>query len=148
MRENEIYQQIMAFKRKYPKTVAWRLRKHCAVLAMHLDPDEKILYAFTGQKNDNPLDFTNTNAIVLTDRRLIMACKRLVFGYFLTSITPDMYNDMEVAGGIIWGTLTIDTVKEVVVLSDIQKEAMPEIENTISEYMENAKKQYEDKDSE
>jgi len=148
MRENEVYQLIMAFKRKYPKTVAWRLRKHCAVLAMHLDPDEKILYAFTGQKNDNPLDFTNTNAIVLTDRRLIMACKRLVFGYFLTSITPDMYNDMEVAGGIIWGTLTIDTVKEVVVLSDIQKEAMPEIENTISEYMENAKKQYEDKDSE
>jgi len=141
MRENEIYQQIMAFKRKYPKTVAWRLKKHCAVLAMHLDPDEKILYAFTGQKNDNPLDFTNTNAIVLTDRRLLMACKRLVFGYFITSITPDMYNDMEVAGGIIWGTLTIDTVKEVVVLSDIQKEAMPEIENTISEYMENAKKE-------
>src|SRR5574344_1115667 len=145
---NENYKKVMAFKKKYPMTVAWRLKKHCEVLAMHLDPDEKILYAFTGQKNDNPLDFTNTNAIVLTDRRLIMACKRLVFGYFLTSITPDMYNDMEVAGGIIWGTLTIDTVKEVVVLSDIQKEAMPEIENTISEYMENAKKQYEDKDSE
>jgi hypothetical protein len=136
---NEVYEKVMAFKKKYPMTVAWRLKKHCEVLAMHLDPDEKILYAFTGQKNDNPLDFTNTNAIVLTDRRLLMATKRLVFGYFVTSITPDMYNDMEVAGGLIWGTVTIDTVKEVVVLSDIQKSALPEIENTISEYMENAK---------
>ena len=136
---NEVYEKVMAFKKKYPLTVAWRLKRHCQVLTMHLDPDEKILYAFTGQKNDNPFDFTNTNAIVLTDRRLLMATKRLLFGYFVTSVTPDLYNDMEVASGLIWGTITIDTVKEVVVFSDIQKEALPEIENTISEYMEKAK---------
>ena len=142
---NEVYEKVMAFKKKYPLTVAWRLKRHCQVLAMHLDSDEKILYAFTGQKNDNPFDFTNTNAIVLTDRRLLMATKRLLFGYFVTSVTPDLYNDMEVCSGLIWGTITIDTVKEVVVFSDIQKEALPEIENTISEYMEKAKSNDEER---
>lgn len=135
----KVYDEINTFRKKYPGTVAWRLKRHCEVVEQHLDDDEVIEYAFTAQKNDNPLDFTNTNAIVLTNKRMMMGCKRLVFGYFLTSITPDLYNDMEVVAGIIWGKLIIDTVKETIVLSDLDKDALPELQNKITDYMAEGK---------
>ena len=37
--------------------------------------------------------------------------------------------------GIIWGKLCIDTVKEVIMLSNIDKDALPEIETTITQMM-------------
>ena len=42
------------------------------------------------------MDFVNTNIIVLTDKRLIVATKRIVFGYFFRMITPDMFNDLTI----------------------------------------------------
>ena len=53
-----------------------------------------------------------------------------------------MYNDMEIYKGLIWGKVTIDTVKEVVVLTNISKKALDEIETNISEFMLEAKKKY------
>ena len=46
-----------------------------------------------------------------------------------------MYNDLTVMMGILWGKICIDTVKEVIMLSNIQKEALPEIETAISQTM-------------
>ena len=68
--------------------------------------------------------------------------KRILWGYLLSSITPDLYNDMQVFEGLIWGKVTIDTIKEVVVISNLDKNSLPEIETHISEYMMDAKKQY------
>ena len=111
----EVYRLAKEFKRKYPLTVAWRLRSHSKVIAKHLNPDEKILYVFMGQKNHSSFDFVNTNLIVLTSKRLMIATKRLLFGYFFIAVTPDMFNDLTVIDGIIWGRIKIDTVKEEVV---------------------------------
>ena len=57
-----------------------------------------------------------------------------------------MFNDLSVKMGIIWGKIEIDTIKEVVKLSNIQKEALPEIETSISEYMIREKKKYPNKE--
>ena len=52
----------------------------------------------------------------------------MLIGYFLNSITPDMYNDLEISSGLIWGKVYIDTVKETMVLSNIDKAALDHIE--------------------
>ena len=139
---NEIYEKAMVFKKKYPLTISWRLRQHCEIANKHLNSDEEVLYVFAAQKNDNPLDIVTTNIVVLTNQRIILATKRLLFGYFFTSITPDLFNDLKVNMGLIWGKIYIDTVKELVTLSNIQKEALPEIETAITQYMMKEKQKY------
>ena len=47
---------------------------------------------------------------------------------------------MQINVGIIWGTVTIDTMKEVIYFSNISKKALPEIQITINSYMVEARK--------
>ena len=140
----KVYEQLKKFKDKYPMTISWRLKKHAKVVEKHLNPGEKVLYAFAAQKNNNPLDIITTYAVIITNKRILLASKRVIFGYLITTITPDMFNDLTVKMGLIWGKVILDTVKEVVTLSNIQKEALDEIETNISEYMLEEKKKYAD----
>ena len=130
-----VYEQVRAFKNKYPMTVGWRLKQNSEVIEKHLNPGEKVLYAFVAQKNDNPLDIISTAVVALTNERILIGRKRVVMGYFLDSITPDMFNDLKISSGIIWGKVYIDYVKEFVTLSNIDKRALPEIETMITDYM-------------
>ena len=132
---SETYKMAKSFKWKYPLTVAWRIRQHCKIIDKHLNPGEKVKYVFLGQKNSGALDFTNTNVVVLTNKRLMLATKRLLFGYFFTSITPDMFNDLTIKKNIIWGRVVIDTIKEEVSLSNVSPNALPEIETNVVSYM-------------
>ena len=104
-----------------------------------MNPGEEVAYAFAAQKNDNPFDILSTFAIVLTNKRIILARKRLFFGYLFTAITPDLFNDLKVTKGIIWGRIYIDTVKEFVPISNIDPKALPAIETSITEFMMNEK---------
>ena len=143
---NGVYEKLKEFKQKYPMTIAWRLKKHAKIIEMHLNPGEEIKYAFAAQKNDNPFDIVTTYAIVLTNKRILLGTKRLLFGYFFTAITPDLFNDLKVRMGIIWGKVVIDTIKEEVILSNIQREALDDIETMITEYMMKEKKKYQKKE--
>jgi len=142
---SETYKMAKAFKKKYKMTIAWRLKKHSEIIDLHLNSDEKVKYVFLGQKNHGAFDFVNTNIIVLTNKRLLIATKRLMFGYFFTSITPDLFNDLTIKKSIIWGRVIIDTVKEEVLLSNIDPKALPEIESNIVEYMMKQKKKYKNR---
>lgn len=137
-----VYQQALKFKAKYPSSLGWRIKKNAEIVEMHLNPDEEPIYTFVAQKNDNPLDFISTAVICLTNKRILMGRKRVIVGYFLDSITPDMFNDLKVKSGIIWGKIYIDTIKEFVTLSNISKAALTEIETEITSYMMEAKKEY------
>lgn len=130
-----VYELVLKFKKKYSMSIAWRLRKNSKVVEMHINPDEKPLYAFVAQKNNNPFDIFSTAVIVLTDKRLLIGRKRVIFGYFLDSVTPELFNDLKVLSGVIWGKIHIDTVKEFTTLSNIDKKALPEIETMITSYM-------------
>lgn len=136
------YELVKEFKRKYPMTIAFRLKKHCEVIEKHLNPGEEIIYAFAAQKNASVLEIFYTNVIVLTNKRILVATKRILWGYFLVTITPDMFNDLTVRKGLIFGNVVIDTIKEKVVLSNIDSNALPEIETIITEYMMTEKKKY------
>ena len=140
MNRNIIYEKAKAFKRKYPMTVAFRIKAHSKVAANFVGEDEEVKYVFLAQKNYGSLDFVDTNIVVLTNKRIIVATKRLVFGYFFRMITPDMFNDLTVKNGIIWGKVIIDTVKEKVILSNIDSNALAEIDDNITMYMLEQKK--------
>ncbi|MDD3341798.1 MAG: PH domain-containing protein [Bacilli bacterium] len=140
--ESIVYKKVKEFKRRYPMTISWRLKQHCKVIDTHINPGEVVKYAFAAQKNDTTFDIISTNVIVLTNKRILLGQKRLLFGYFYTAITPDLFNDLEVIMGLLWGKIQIDTVKEVVMLSKIQKEALAEIETYITEYMMEEKQKY------
>ena len=131
--KSKTYLMAREFKNKYPRTIAWRIHEHCKIIDKHLNPDEKVLYVFAGQKNHKSYDFLNTNVVALTNKRLMIATKRLLFGYFFISITPDMFNDLTVINGIIWGKIKIDTIKEIVFISNIDPNALPEIATNITE---------------
>ena len=136
----EIYSKAKEFKRKYPFTVAWRLKAHCKVAAQHIENTESIKYVFVGQKNDNVLDIITTYVIVITDKRIVLAEKRLFFGYFFVSVTSDMFNDLTIKMGLLWGRCIIDTVKERVVISNLSKKSLSEIETNITKHVLTAKK--------
>lgn len=136
------YEQVKKFMKRHPGTIAFRLKEHCKILDKHLNPDETIKYVFAGQKNNSSISTPNTFVIALTDKRLLFARKRLMFGYFFYAVTPDMFNDLKVNSGIIWGKIIIDTVKELAIISNISKDALSEIETSITQHMAEEKKKY------
>lgn len=143
---NDVYKNVREFKNKYPMTVAWRLKANSKIVQKYMNPDEHVIYAFAAQKSDNSLDIFSTAVVTLTNKRILIGRKRALFGYFLDSITPDMFNDLKVLSSMIWGKIYIDTVKEFVTLSNIDKRALDEIETAISSYMMEAKKLYPNKE--
>lgn len=138
---NSSYNFIKQYMRKYPMTIAWRVKQHCKVIDKHINPNEKILYMFAGQKNDRSIDIFSTYVVAFTNKRIILATKRVVFGYFFKSITPDMYNDLTIHKGLIWGKIILDTVKEVITITNIDIKALDEIETNVTEIMLKHKKQ-------
>ena len=133
---------LKKFKKNYPLTIAWRLKSNFSIIEKHLNDDEEVQYIFAGQKNDRFYDIFSTGIVAITNKRILIGRKRVVFGYALDSIMPYMYNDLNIRAGIIWGKVVIDTAKEVVVFSNIDKAALNEIETNITETMIKLKKEY------
>lgn len=138
-----VLNKLKKFKYKYSSTVMWRIGAHAKVVEANLHDGEEVLYAFAGQKNHNHLDIFNTYVIILTSERLIFAQKRLIFGFSFNSITPDMFNDIKITSGIIWGSVMIDTVKEVIYITNVSKQALSDIQKNISKFMISEKKNYD-----
>ena len=137
-----VYESLKKFKNKYKSSIVWRLKAHASVIEKYLNPGETVTYAFAAQRGFSTFDVFSTFAVVLTNKRILLAQKRVLFGYTYLAITPDMFNDLTVYSGLIWGKVYIDTVKETVILSNISKAAMDEIETQITEYMMEEKKKY------
>jgi len=139
----KVYDQVMMFKSKFPHTITWfRLKKHSNVVEKHLNPGEVPLYSFAGQRNANTLDFLATCVICLTNERILIGQDHVLVGYSLSSITPDMFNDMTVYQGLLFGSIQIDTIKETVNITNLDKRCLPEVETAITSFMMEAKKQY------
>lgn len=143
-----IYSKVKEFKKKYPLTVAWRLKQNCAVVEKHICSDEKVQYVFVGQKNNKFYDIFSTCVIAVTSRRILIGRKRVFFGYALDSVMPYMFNDLNVKTRILWGTVCIDTAAEEIFISNIDKDAIADVEKNVSKYMFELKKQFPKMDME
>ena len=139
------YKKVKDFQKKFGGSVVWRLKEHSSVIEKHINPNEQLLFAFAGQLNEGKWEFFDTAIVALTSERIIIGHKGLVYGYKFITVTPDMYNDLTVNAGLIWGTIIIDTIKEKITISNLDKRALPEIETFITMFMEEAKKQYPSK---
>ena len=139
---DDIYSMVNDFLKEYPLNICWRIRQHCKVIEKHINNDEKIIFAFPAQKNTNSFDIFSTVVLAFTNKRILIAQKKVLWGYNLLSITPDMFNDFSVNKGMIFGKVDIDTVKEVVKLSNIDPKALVEIETNLSEYLLKVKPSY------
>ena len=137
-----VAEKAREFKKKYPGTICWRINKHAQIVEEYVNPDEKVLYVFCGQKNHLFRDLFTSCVVVLTNKRILIGQKRVVWGSFLTQITPDLYNDMKIYRGLFFGRIIIDTLKEEVVISNLSKNSLDEIETAISSFMMEAKKEY------
>ena len=131
----QVYDKALEFKRRHPGGVVWNLKDHCNVVEKHLNPGEYVKFAFGGQKNEKFYEFFTTCVVVLTNKRILIAQKRVLPGYRINSITPDLFNDFQVYRGWIFGRVDIDTVKEVVQLSNLDPKSLVEIETNLSEYL-------------
>lgn len=135
MVRTETYNRVSEFLKKYPLTIAFRLNQHVKILDKHLNEGEEIFYIFPAQKNPNVFDIFSTCVIAFTNKRILIAQKRVLPGYRINSITPDLFNDFQVYRGWIFGRVDIDTVKEVVQLSNLDPRSLVEIETNLSEYL-------------
>lgn len=142
-----VYESCKAFMKKYPKTIAWRIKKHSSVIQEHLNDDEVVLYSFVGQKDGGMLQPFFTTVIVFTNKRMLLGRKRYLGRYYYTSITPDMLNDFELRTSILFGSVEIDTVKEHFTINCLDKKSLPKIEDALSKYMVNEKLKYLKKNS-
>ena len=139
-KKRSVYSWATRFKRKYSFTIASRVKKHASVIEKILDKDEEVLYAFCGQKNDSHFSLFQTAVVALTNKRIIIGQKRVVYGYLLTSITPDLFNDLKIHAGLLWGMVIIDTAKEIVYISNLEKGSLDEIETYVNKIMLEDKK--------
>ena len=64
-----------------------------------------------------------------------------MWGYTIVTVIPELFNDLKIFGGLFWGKIEIDTVKEVIWISNIDKKALDEIETNVNKIMlENKRK--------
>ena len=142
-----VYQEAKKFRSDFPLTIAWRLKAHADVIERHLNPDEKVLFVCCGQHSPRMYDFFASCVVAITSQRILIGRKRILFGYSLDSVMPYMFNDLNVRGGVFWGKVTIDTIKEHVTISKVDVNALDEVETGISENMMKLKKEYKDSDN-
>ncbi len=139
---DDVYIRVKQFKKLYPLTIAHRLKKHSKVVQMHINPDEKLLYAFPAQKNESSFITINTCVVAITNKRILIGQKRVLWGYFFTTITPDMYNDLQISKNLLWSSIEIDTVKESIYLTNIDPKGAIEVETQITDFMMKEKRKY------
>lgn len=138
-----VYKMVSKFKKKYPLTIAIRLKRHAAIVENFLDDDEVVYYTFCGQRNDSHTLFFDSCVVALTNKRILIGEKRALFGYYIITISTKLFNDLTINSGIIFGRIEIDTVKENVFISNIDKRALDEIETMIHKIVLRNKKEEE-----
>ncbi len=137
---SRVYTLAKRFKNQYFGTICFRIGAHSSVIVDHLNPDEKLYYVFCGQKGGSQKEIFTSCVVALTNERIIVATKRVLWGYFLTAVKPDLFNDLKVQSGVFFGKILIDTAKEKIAISNLSKKSLKEVETAISTYIDKYKK--------
>ncbi|HIZ70393.1 MAG TPA: PH domain-containing protein [Candidatus Atopostipes pullistercoris] len=87
-------------------------KKHFGVVEKQLKPNEEVLFAFVGLFNYvSTTNHESNYAIAITNERII-ACQKKMMGENVKIILRRNLNDITKSTGMIFGILTIDTIKE------------------------------------
>lgn len=90
---------------------SWTI-KHFAVVEKQLLPGEEVNVCFMGLHNYiSTTKHSNNYAYAVTDTRIIMAQQKLI-GENVLIVSLNNLNDVTLTTGLLWGTLTFDTIRE------------------------------------
>ncbi len=90
---------------------SWSL-KHFSIIQSALSTDENVIMCFMGLHNyKSPGKHDRNFAYAVTNKRIIMAQKKLIGKNFQT-IFLDNINDVTFSSSLVYGIITIDTLKE------------------------------------
>ncbi len=108
----EMYQYCLDNDYGEGLTRKWGI-KHFALIENALHRDEQVLMCFMGLHNYvGGAKHDGNYAYALTNERIIMAQKKAI-GQEVQSVAIDYLNDITLSTGLIYGVVTIDTMKEV-----------------------------------
>ena len=86
--------------------------KHFSLIEQALSQDEDVLMCFIGLHNYISATKHDSNfAYAITNKRIIMAQQKVI-GQNFQSVSIENVNDVTLQTGMIFGTITIDTIKE------------------------------------
>jgi ribosomal protein L37AE/L43A len=86
--------------------------KHFELIENSLMKDEEILMTFIGLHNYISMTKHDSNfAYAVTNKRMIMAQKKVIGERFQT-VSLDNVNDITFTSGVVFGVMTVDTIKE------------------------------------
>ena len=136
---SSVYPKVLRFKKKYSMTIALRLKKHSDVVEKILDRDENVLYAFCGQRNDDNHFLFDSCVVALTNKRIIVGEKRII-GYYVINVKTDLFNDLKIKAGLFFGQVEMDTVKENIHISNLDKKSLDEVETMVQKIISDNKK--------
>lgn len=102
-----VYEKLMLFKNRYPHTLTSRLYAHATVAENSLADKEEVLYASCGFD-----ELFRTIIFVVTDKRVLVARKKLVYGYYCTSIDKEKICQINTSKGMFLTNVSIRTLTE------------------------------------
>ncbi len=86
--------------------------KHFSVIEKALFEDEDVLMCFTGIHNYVSMTKHDSNyAYAITKKRVIMGQKKVI-GESIQTVFLDNINDITYSSGMLFGVITVDTIKE------------------------------------
>lgn len=107
--------------------------KHFDLAAKQLNPNEKVLLAFMGLHNLETVSKHEFNyAYVITDKRILMAQKKLV-GENIKTVLWDNLNDITLSTSTMLAKLTFDTMKERFNVGSADKAAVKNVYAKVNE---------------
>lgn len=87
--------------------------KHFKIIEKNLLSDEEVKMPFIGLHNSISFSKHDGNfAYALTNKRIVMAQQKAITGEIFQTVSLNNVNDITFQSGLIYGKLTIDTIKE------------------------------------
>ena len=115
-------------------------KKHFKIIESSLHDDEKVIMTFMGMHNYiSTTRHDNYYAYAITTKRIMMAQKKMV-GENFKSVLLTYLNDISFNSGVMFGTLTIDTIKEKFNVG-IDKKQAKNISEKVSSFIFDMKKE-------
>lgn len=111
-----------------------QMRKHFELAASQLGPNEEATVCFIGLHNFVSMtNHANNFAYVVTTDRIIMAQKKVI-GQTVKFVNLNNLNDITMSTGLVFGTLTFDTLKETFNVG-VNKSVIANIHNLVSNFV-------------
>lgn len=108
---NEMYDNCVINGYGMGQNRKWAL-KHFSIIEKALSKDEEVLMCFIGLHNYiSPTKHDQNYAYAVTSKRIMMAQQRVV-GQNFQSVMLSNLNDVSMRTGVVFGAITIDTIKE------------------------------------